>query len=422
MKKPKNLKRAIIIVILAILIVAAGIYLMMGRNSKDYVFETAKLSKGDISNTVTATGTLEATNTVVVGTQVSGVIKKIYVDFNSEVVKGQLLAELDKSTLQFSLDNAEADVANAQAEYDYQQTSYYRMTELFNKDLLSASDHDLASFNFKRSQAGLKSAKANLSRAEKNLSYAMIYSPIKGVVQNRAVDEGQTVAASMSTPELFTIANDLSSMQVQAYIDEADIGQIKTGQKVTFSVDSFQDETFEGKISEVRLQPRNSSNVVTYPVIIEVANPELKLKPGLTASITIYVEEVKDVLLVPAEAINFSPDKDLLSRYRSAHNQSQANSSGQDLDSSHSLVWVKDGDKVYSTVIETGIEGSAYIQVISGLAEYSEVLTSFAYTTVIKSDNGSKETKSPFLQESKGGPGGGTAGPPPGGNGGGPGN
>lgn len=431
MKKSKNLKKVILTVILALIIASAVAYVMIEKNSGEYVFETTTVSKGEVSNTITATGTLEATNTVVVGTQVSGVIEKIYVDFNSVVEKGDLLAELDKSTLQFSLENSEAEVSNAQAEFDYQESNYKRMQELYSKDLLSDSDYDLATFNYKKSEASLKSAKANLKRAEKNLAYAMIYSPINGVVQNCAVEEGQTVVSSMSTPELFTIVNDLTVMQVEANIDEADIGQVKQGQRVEFSVDAFPEDTFQGEISQVRLQPTEASNVITYPVIIKVDNPKLKLKPGLTASIVTYVEEASDILIVSSQATSFTPDQDLLRMYMvslmkkqdstntrnddNKTNTPQAPSKdGKDLDDSHKLVWVKNGDNIHPTIIEIGIEDGSNIEVVSGLEENREVLTSFTYTntsSVKKSSNGSDGQKSPFVQSGQRGPGGGGGGP-----------
>ncbi len=292
-------------------IAGAVIFLAFREGNTGYVFDTEEVTRGSVNITITATGTLEATNTVVVGTQVSGVIEKLYVDFNSVVKKGQLIAELDKSTLLSSLENAEADVNRAQAEFDYQESNLARMKVLNDQEMLAESDYDLAEYNYKISKASLKSAKANFDKAKRNLSYAMIYSPIDGVVLNRAVEEGQTVAASMNTPELYTITNDLSVMQVEADVDEADIGMVKMGQRVDFTVDAFPDDTFTGEVSEVRLQPTESSNVVTYTVIVTVNNPEHKLKPGMTASITDYVEEAGDVLLLAGKAIRFQPDQDL---------------------------------------------------------------------------------------------------------------
>ncbi len=425
MKKSKKIRTAIIVILFALIASSCVVYFMVENNNGEFVFETVKVSKGDVSNTITATGTLRATNTVVVGTQVSGVIEKIYVDFNSIVEKGDLLAELDKSTLEFSLENSEAEMSNAQAEFDYQKANYERMQELYSKDLLSKSDYDLTVYNYKRSEASLKSAKANLKRAEKNLGYAMIYSPINGIVQNCAVEEGQTVVSSMSTPELFTIINDLTTMQVEANIDEADIGQVKQGQRVEFTVDAFPEETFEGAISEVRLQPSENSNVITYPVIIEVANPNLKLKPGLTASIVTFVEEASSVLVVSSQATSFLPEQELLRNYRDSlmkekqedslkktniNNGEQRPQAPQEVDESQATVWVKDGENIYPVVIEVGVDDGSNLEVISGLDEDSEVLTSFEYTNsskISKSSKSSDGQKSPFVQERQGGPGGG---------------
>jgi len=417
---------------LLLISIAFFTYISWGQSDKEYIFETEIAKKGSVSNTITATGTLEATNTVVVGTQVSGVIEKLHVDFNSIVKKGQLIAELDKSTLQSSLENAQADLDNAQADYDYQNANWTRMKVLFNKEVIAQSDYDLAIYNFKKSKATVKSAQANMDRSARNLSYATIYSPIDGIVLNRAVEEGQTVTASMNTPELFTITNDLKEMQVEANIDEADIGMIKQKQRVEFTVDAFPNMNFEGEVSEIRLQPNESANVITYTVIITVSNPDLKLKPGMTASITTYVEEAKDVLLIAAKATRFSPNQQLLGDYMSALSDEQQKPPLRDslatndnsrpkppqrgmqkLDHSHKVVWIKDGDRIRPIVIETGIDDGSNIEVISGLEEGSLLITSFEFTNnseLEKSTTKNDEQKSPFIQEGKKGPGGG--GPP----------
>ena len=418
LKKSKMAASAIAVILL---IVSVSIYLLRGNDYSGYTFETVKVEIGSVSNTVTATGTLEATNTVIVGTQVSGVIEKLYVDFNSKVKKGQLIAELDKSTLQSSLENAEADVYNAQAEHDYQKANFKRMKEVFDKGLLSESDYDLATYNYKKSEAALKSAKANLSRAQRNLSYAMIYSPIDGIVLNRAVEEGQTVAASMNTPELFTITNDLSEMQVEADVDEADIGMVKEGQRVEFTVDAFPDETFEGTITEVRLQPTETSNVITYTVIVTVANPELKLKPGMTASITDYVEEVNDVLVLVGKAIRFTPERELMMAYMKSVPDSERpqrpvgarpdRMDGQpqggqmeDMPDNIKRVWVKEGNIIRPVRIETGVTDGSILQIVSGLSEGDEIVTAMKTGSVAtKKKTANEETqKSPFIQERPG--------------------
>ncbi|MGD9899486.1 MAG: efflux RND transporter periplasmic adaptor subunit, partial [Calditrichaceae bacterium] len=390
-------------------------------NDNDYVFETTIVEKGTVSNTITATGTLEATNTVIVGTQVSGVIEKLFVDFNSKVEKGQLIAELDKSTLQSSLENAEADLFDAQAELEYQKANFERNEEFFKKDLLSESDYDLAKYNYKKSQAGLKSANANLNKAQLNLAYANIYSPIDGVVLNRAVEEGQTVTASMSTPELFTITNDLSEMQVEANVDEADIGMVKEGQRVEFTVDAFPEVTFTGTITEVRLQPTETSNVITYTVIVSAQNTELKLKPGMTASITVYVEEVTDALVVAGKAIRFTPDREQMTDYfnslpESERPQRPASGSQKTTEQSEvqkdeipdniKRVWVKNGSIIKPVAVETGVTDGVSVEIISGLNEGDQVITSMeAGSNTSKNVAKSEETQSPFVQEAPGRPG-----------------
>jgi len=435
MNKNKN-KKWLWITAISITIVALLLIVWKTRsNQQEFVFTTEAVEKGDIYNTITATGTLEATNTVVIGTQVSGVIEKLYVDFNSVVKKGQLIAELDKSTLQSSLENAEADLERAEASFEYQSLNLARNKVLFDKELLAESEYDLVVYNFKTSRAELKSAKANLSRSQRNLSYASIYSPIDGVVLNRAVEAGQTVAASMNTPELFTITNDLSTMQVEANVDEADIGMLKLEQRVEFTVDAFSDLTFQGKVSEIRLQPNESSNVITYVVIISVSNPESKLKPGMTASITTYVEEASDVLLVAGKATRFSPDRQLLDDYMSGLSVEQQKPTTsepaalddesspepppmrmQELDDSTKIVWVQNGVHIHPIAIKVGIDDGSNYELISGLEEGSLLITALEFTSdsaVEKTTEKDDEQKSPFVQEGRKGPGGGGSGGPP---------
>lgn len=415
-----------------IAIAAVLIYSFVGKGKSGYAFETATVERGSINNSITATGTLEATNTVVVGTQVSGVIEKLYVDFNSIVTKGQLIAELDKSTLKSSLENAVADFNRSQAEYEYQKSNLERMKILYDKGVLSDSDYDLAVYNYKTSEANLSSSKANVEKAKRNLGYANIYAPIDGVVLNRAVEEGQTVAASMSTPELYTITNDLSEMQVEADVDEADIGMVKVGQHVDFTVDAFPDDTFTGKISEIRLQPNESSNVITYTVIVIVANPDKKLKPGMTASITAYVEEANDVLLVTGKALRFTPEREMMMAYfkslpedqRPARrgqrpNGSQGNRAGKETldsgsrmgqqeDDSKKTVWVKDGNMIKPIHIETGINDGNTVEIVSGLNEGDKVVVAMREGVEeetqenAQADSSEGQSSSPFLPSRQG--------------------
>ena len=422
LKKPKITISTIVAILL---IVSLSFIFLHGNSSNGYIFKTTSIKNDSVSNTVTATGTLEATNTVVVGTQVSGVIEKLYVDFNSKVKKGQLIAELDDSTLRSSLENAEADIDNAQAELDYQTANFNRAKELYSTEFLSQSDYELANYNYKKSEAVLKSAKANLSKAERNLSYAMIYSPIDGIVLNREVEQGQTVASSMSTPELFTIVNDLITMQVETNVDEADIGQLELGQRVEFYVDAFSDLTFNGEVSEIRLQPNEFSNVITYTVIITMSNPELRLKPGMTATVTIYVEEANNVLVVSEMATSFTPNHQMLDDYMGQlSTEQQKLTIGQpndindesksehpkemhELDDSHETVWVKDNDHIYPVVIEVGVNDGSNIEVVSGLDEGAVVITSFEFanTTDVTKSSADDDQVSPFIQESTNGPG-----------------
>lgn len=431
----RNKKRIWLLGFVLVAIGAAIIFWKTRTQNQEFIFTTSTVEKGNVGNTITVTGTLEATNTVVVGTQVSGVIEKLYVDFNSTVKKGQLIAELDKSTLQSSLENAEADLERAEANFEYQESLLNRNKVLSDKGLLAESDYDLILFNYKTSKAEVKSAKANLTRARRNLGYASIYSPIDGVVLNRAVEEGQTVAASMNTPELFTITNDLSVMQVEANVDEADIGMLKLKQRVEFTVDAFPDLTFDGEVSEIRLQPNESSNVITYITIITVSNPELKLKPGMTASIVTYVEEANDVIVVEEKAIRFTPDRQLLAEYMKQQSTAQANAQisrpddvqedrktgppprpkEEELDDLHKMVWVKNDDHMRPVVIEVGIDDGSNIEVVSGLEVGDIVVTSFELTSgsgaIVGTPKGD-EQKSPFVQERPKRSGGG-AGPPP---------
>ncbi len=429
----KNMKWSMLLIGILVIVVSAFTYITWKSGDISYVLETELVKKGSISNTITATGTLEATNTVVVGTQVSGVVEKLLVDFNSIVKKGQLIAELDKSTLQSSLENAQADLDNAKAEYNYQNANWKRMKVLFDKELLAQSDYDLAVYTLKKSEAAVKSANANLDRSARNLSYATIYSPIDGIVLNRAVEEGQTVAASMNTPELFTITNDLREMQVEANIDEADIGMVKDSQRVEFTVDAFPDLSFNGLVSEIRLQPNESSNVITYIVIITVSNPDLKLKPGMTASITTYVEESNNTLLLASKTSKFMPQRELLEGYIASLGVKEGDDSSKnniktddrrpkspprnsnELDDSHKLVWVKDGGNIHPVVVEIGIDDGSNFEIISGLKEGNVVVTSLELSegsSIEEANTKSGDTKSPFVQDRPKRGGGGQGGPP----------
>src|SRR5664279_793841 len=277
------------------------------KGGKLYTYETAVVKKGSIKNTITATGTVQADTTVAIGTQVSGVIQKIYVDFNSHVKKGQLLLELDKTPLQTQVQQAQASLDDAKSQVSFQSATYERYKALLDKKLVAQADYDQVKYNYDNAMAGLKTAQAGFDKAMVNLNYATIYSPIKGVVLNRAVDQGQNGAASFNNSYLFNIGNDLTQMQVQANVDEADIGQVRDGQSVDFTVDAYPNETFKGSVRQIRLQPVVTSNVVTYTVIVNAPNPEEKLMPGMTANITVLTQEVDSVITVPGKALRFTP-------------------------------------------------------------------------------------------------------------------
>ena len=316
MKNKKLIIGSIIVVILGIVVYS------FANNNTAVIIEakTVIAKKASVSTMVTATGTIQPITQVEVGTQVSGVVEKIYVDYNSEVKEGQLIAELDKTNLLATLSQAQAVYDNAVNQKNYTKTIYDRQKSLYDSQVISRSDFDDANFNYETAKSTVTQRLSDLQKARTNLSYADIYSPIDGVVLSRAIDEGQTVAATLSTPTLFTIAQDLKEMQVEADVDEADIGQVKEGLRVSFTVDAYLGEEFDGVVTQVRLNPTVTSNVVTYTVVIKADNPDLKLKPGLTAIISIYTLELKNVLTAEAKAINFKPTPAELAAYNEQQN------------------------------------------------------------------------------------------------------
>ena len=269
------------------LLLVAGIvlWLLSGKKKEEKVeFVTAKVEPANIQNSVTATGTIEPVTSVTVGTQVSGIVSKLYVDYNSEVKKGQVIAELDKTNLTSELNTAKANLSSAQSALDYQQANYNRYQTLFKKGLIAATDYESARLSWQQAKEQVSTAQEQVRRAQTNLSYATITSPIDGIVLSKSVEEGQTVAASFNTPELFKIAKDLTNMQVVANVDEADIGNVKAGERVSFTVDAFPEDVFEGHVTQVRQEATTTNNVVTYEVVISAPNGDMKLKPGLRAS------------------------------------------------------------------------------------------------------------------------------------------
>ena len=313
MKKLRISKIWIAVVVIVIVAVAAWA-MSGGKKEEDINFKEEKVALKTLQNSVTATGTIEAVTSVTVGTQVSGIVNKLYVDYNSQVKKGQVIAELDKTNLLSELNTAKANLASAQSSLNYQATNMERYKTLYKKGLVSADEYENALLTYRQAKEQVASSKENVQRAQTNLGYATITSPIDGTVISKSVEEGQTVAASFNTPELFTIAKDLTNMQVVANVDEADIGGVKEGNRVTFTVDAYPDDTFEGTVKQVRLEATTTNNVVTYEVVISAPNADLKLKPVLTANVTIYTQERSGVLAVANKALRFTPTKETVGK------------------------------------------------------------------------------------------------------------
>lgn len=369
-----NKKKIILIVALAAVAVGGSLWLFSGSSAKHKVtYVTATVNKGEISESVTATGTIEPVTEVEVGTQVSGIIDKIYVDYNSVVTKGQLIAEMDRVTLQSELASQRAAYNGAKAEYEYQQKNYERNKGLHEKQLISDTDYEQSLYNYQKAKSSYESSQASLAKAERNLSYATITSPIDGVVISRDVEAGQTVASGFETPTLFTIAADLTQMQVVADVDEADIGGVEEGQRATFTVDAYPNDVFEGVVTQIRLgdatsssssSTSSSSTVVTYEVVISAHNPDLKLKPRLTANVTIYTLDRKDVLCVPARALRFNPEKPLIGE----------NDLVKEFEGEHKL-WTREGNTFTAHPVETGISNGVSTEITSGISEGTVVVT-----------------------------------------------
>ena len=366
-------KKIILIAVAVAVVVGGGIWFFTGSPAKHKVmYASATVSKGDISNSVTATGTIEPVIEVEVGTQVSGIIDKIYVDYNSVVTKGQLIAEMDRITLQSELASQQATYDGAKAEFEYQKKNYERSKGLHDKSLISDTDYEQALYNYQKAKSAFDSSKAALAKAERNLSYATITSPIDGVVISRDVEAGQTVASGFETPTLFTIAADLTQMQVVADVDEADIGGIEEGQRASFTVDAYPNDVFDGVVTQIRLGDASSSSsassststVVTYEVVISAPNPDLKLKPRLTANVTIFILDKKDVLSVPNRALRFTPEAPLIGK----------NDIVKDCEGEHK-VWTREGTTFTAHPVEIGISNGISTEIISGVAEGTKVVT-----------------------------------------------
>ena len=374
-----NKKKVFISAAAVIVLAGAGMWIFGGKKASQTIsFSTSVVQKGTISNSITATGTIEPVTEVEVGTQVSGIIDKIYVDYNSEVKAGQVIAEMDRVTLISDLQSAQATYDGAEAEYIYQEKLYERNKKLYSKQLISDTEYEQYEYNYRRAKSAYDQSKAALAKAQRNLSYTTITSPINGVVTSREVEAGQTVASGFETPTLFTIAADLTKMQVVADVDEADIAGVKDSARVTFTVDAYPDDVFEGRVKQIRLGSTNSSSststtsetVVTYEVVITADNPELKLKPRLTANVTIFTDTRENVLVVPNKALRFNPDKKIA-----------GGKTIKDCDSPKK-VWTMDATSFTAHPVKTGMNDGSNTEIISGISEGTEIVTE----TVVKSE------------------------------------
>lgn len=353
------------IAVLVIVIVAVATWAMSGgKKEEDINFKEEKVALKTLQNSVTATGTIEAVTSVTVGTQVSGIVNKLYVDYNSQVKKGQVIAELDKTNLLSELNTAKANLASAQSSLNYQAANMERYKTLYKKGLVSADEYENALLTYRQAKEQVASSKENVQRAQTNLGYATITSPIDGTVISKSVEEGQTVAASFNTPELFTIAKDLTNMQVVANVDEADIGNVKEGDRVTFTVDAYPDDTFEGTVKQVRLEATTTNNVVTYEVVISAPNADLKLKPGLTANVTIYTQERSGVLAVANKALRFTPTKETVGKDMKIVDCKGKNK-----------VWTLNGNTLTAHPVTIGQSDGINTEITKGLKQGDKIVT-----------------------------------------------
>jgi HlyD family secretion protein len=370
----------------AVVIVALVIWMCSGgKKEEEVTFETTKAERQNIHTTITATGTIEPVTSVTVGTQVSGIVSKLYVDYNSVVKKGQVIAELDRTNLTSELNRAKAELTSAESTLSYETANFKRYQTLFDKGLVSANDYESAKLSYEKARQTVNSARESVQKAQTNLGYATITSPIDGVVLSKSVEEGQTVAASFNTPELFNIAQDLTDMRVIADIDEADIGGVQEGQRVTFTVDAFPDDKFEGKVTQVRQEATTTSNVVTYEVVISAPNKDLKLKPGLTANVTIFTLEKNDVLAVPSKALRFMPNEALLKK-------------GEQIEDVEAplKVWTLEDNTFKAHKVETGITNGMLTEIISGISEGAEVLVDFSISGG-ETEQAGQQAQNPFM-------------------------
>jgi HlyD family secretion protein len=362
--KTKIFSKVWIAMILVVVIAVAAWLLSGGKKEEQINFKQEKVATHTLQNSITATGTIEAVTSVTVGTQVSGIVNKLYVDYNSVVKKGQVIAELDKTNLISELNTAKANLASTESNLSYQSANMKRYQTLYKKGLVSADEYENALLAYRQAKEQVASSRENVQRAQTNLGYATITSPIDGTVISKSVEEGQTVAASFNTPELFTIAKDLKNMQVIANVDEADIGGVAVGNRVNFTVDAYPDDTFEGVVKQVRLEATTTNNVVTYEVVISAPNADLKLKPGLTANVTIFTKEQANILSVANKALRFTPTKETVGKDMKIVDCKGKNK-----------VWTLNGNTLTAHSVNIGQSDAMHTQIISGIKAGQSVVT-----------------------------------------------
>ena len=353
------------IAMILVVVIAVAVWLLSGGKKEEKInFKQEKVATHTLQNSITATGTIEAVTSVTVGTQVSGIVNKLYVDYNSVVKKGQVIAELDKTNLISELNTAKANLASTESNLSYQSANMKRYQTLYKKGLVSADEYENALLAYRQAKEQVASSRENVQKAQTNLGYATITSPIDGTVISKSVEEGQTVAASFNTPELFTIAKDLKNMQVIANVDEADIGGVAVGNRVNFTVDAYPDDTFEGVVKQVRLEATTTNNVVTYEVVISAPNADLKLKPGLTANVTIFTKEQANILSVANKALRFTPTKETVGKDMKIVDCKGKNK-----------VWTLNGNTLTAHSVNIGQSDAMHTQIISGIKAGQSVVT-----------------------------------------------
>lgn len=386
-------KKKIVAVVVAVVVAAVCCCLAFcGKGKHEVSFETAEVGINDISNSVTATGTIEPVTSVDVGTQVSGIVANIYVDYNSVVKKGQVIAELDKTNLISEVNTAKAALNNAQSQLTYQKANYQRYKALYDKGLVSADEYETALLSYRQAQDAVTQQRESLQQAQTNLGYATITSPVDGVVLSREVEEGQTVASSFETPTLFTIARDLTDMRVIADVDEADIGEVREGERVTFTVDAYPDDTFTGTVTQVRQEGNTEDNVVTYEVVISAPNKDLKLKPGLTANVTIYTLDKPGVLSVPNKALRFTPAKELIgdAQVKDCNGENK--------------VWTFAGNVFQAHPVKVGISDGINTELLGGIEKGTKVVTEVKVDggEMLQAGDAGEQESSPFAPKGPG--------------------